>query len=60
VSEATAAAADRFLAATFLSPRKGKPAATPELAELRELLDRQEQTTAEIRAKLEALETART
>jgi voltage-gated potassium channel len=46
-----------FLASTFLSPHKVKPAdVPPELAELRELLDRQDATTAEIRDKLELLE----
>ena len=48
-----------FLASTFLSPRKPKPrATTPELGELRALLDRQEETTAQLRAKLEQLEAA--
>jgi voltage-gated potassium channel len=48
-----------FLATTFLGPRKPKPAeTTPELAELRTLVDQYETTTAELRAKLEALETA--
>jgi voltage-gated potassium channel len=48
-----------FLATTFLSPRKPKPAeTTPELADLRTLVDQYETTTAELRAKLEALETA--
>ncbi len=46
-----------FLATTFLSPRKPKATdTTPDLAELRALLDRQEQTTAELRAKLAQLE----
>jgi voltage-gated potassium channel len=46
-----------FLASTFLSPRKPRASErTPELAELRELLDRQEETTAQLRAKLELLE----
>jgi voltage-gated potassium channel len=45
-----------FLASTFLSPRRAKAASTPDVAELRELLDRQEATTAEIRAKLDLLE----
>jgi voltage-gated potassium channel len=46
-----------FLATTFLSPRKAKAReTTPEIAELRELLDRQEATTAEIRAKLDLLD----
>ena len=49
-----------FLASTFLSPRRPKPKdTTPELGELRELLDRQEETTAQLRAKLEQLEAAR-
>jgi voltage-gated potassium channel len=48
-----------FLASTFLSPSRRKPAATTaELSEIRALLDRQEQTTAELRAKLEQLDTA--
>jgi voltage-gated potassium channel len=46
-----------FLANAFLSPRKPKTAeGSPEIAELRDLLDRQEQTTAQLRAKLELLE----
>jgi voltage-gated potassium channel len=47
-----------FLATTFLSPRRAKPSAatTPEIADLRELLDRQEATSAEIRAKLDLLD----
>jgi hypothetical protein len=46
-----------FLASTFLSPRKARPSeTTPKLAELRELLDRQEETTAQLRAKLDLLE----
>jgi voltage-gated potassium channel len=46
-----------FLATTFLSPRKRKAEeSTPEIAELRALLDRQDETTALIRAKLELLE----
>lgn len=49
-----------FLASTFLSPAKPKRTeTTPELAELRELLDRQEETTAQLRAKLELLDVAR-
>jgi voltage-gated potassium channel len=49
-----------FLASTFLSPRQPKPAeTTPDLAELRKLLDRQEETNAQLRAKLEQLEAAR-
>lgn len=49
-----------FLASTFLAPRKPKSAqTTPQLSELRELLDRQEETTAQLRAKLDQLETAR-
>jgi voltage-gated potassium channel len=49
-----------FLASTFLSPAKPKPTAEPpDLAELRMLLDRQEETTAQLRDKLEQLETAR-
>ena len=48
-----------FLATTFLSPRKPKPVeTTAELADLRALLDRQEETNAQLRAKLEALEAA--
>jgi voltage-gated potassium channel len=46
-----------FLATTFLSPRKSTaPKTTPAIAELRELLDRQEATTADLRAKLALLE----
>jgi hypothetical protein len=49
-----------FLASTFLSPRKPTPKeTTPDLAELRALLDRQEETTRELRAQLEQLEVAR-
>jgi voltage-gated potassium channel len=49
-----------FLASTFLSPRKPKPKeTTPDLAELRALLDRHEETTRQLRAKVEQLETAR-
>ena len=47
-----------FLASTFLSPQKPKPKeTTPELAELRALLDRHEETNAQLREKLEQLET---
>jgi voltage-gated potassium channel len=46
-----------FLANLFLSPRKPKAVeTTPELAEIRALLDRQDETTALLRAKLERLE----
>jgi len=46
-----------FLASTFLSPRKRKAAETvPEFAELRALLDRQEETAARLRQQLEQLE----
>jgi len=51
-----------FLANAFLSPRTRQPTGpspTPEVAELRKLLDQQEQTTALLREKLDALETAR-
>jgi voltage-gated potassium channel len=49
-----------FLASTFLSPRKPTPKeTTPDLAELRALLDRQEETTRELHAHLEQLEVAR-
>jgi len=49
-----------FLASTFLSPERKKPAETPpDLAELQALLAQQEETTAQIRAKLEQLEIAR-
>lgn len=49
-----------FLASTFLSPRKATPKDTgPELAELHALLEQQEETTRQLRAKLEQLETAR-
>lgn len=48
-----------FLASTFLSPRRPKPTeTTPEIAALRALLDQHEETTAQLRAKLDALETA--
>jgi len=46
-----------FLANLFLSPRKPKATeTTPEVAELRALLDQQEETSRLLRAKLEALE----
>jgi voltage-gated potassium channel len=49
-----------FLASTFLSPRKTRfKETTPDLAGLRALLDRQEETTRELRAQLEQLEMAR-
>ena len=49
-----------FLASTFLSPQRKKPAETaPDLAELQALLAQQEDTTAQIRAKLEQFEVAR-
>jgi voltage-gated potassium channel Kch len=50
-----------FLANLFLSPRKPKPAEAPsaEIVEIRALLDQQEKTTAQLRAKLEQLEPAR-
>ncbi len=50
-----------FLANLFLSPRKPKPAEEPsaDVAEIRALLDQQEKTTAQLRAKLEQLEPAR-
>ena len=49
-----------FLASTFLSPQRRDPAETPpDLAELQALLAQQEETTAQIRAKLEQLEIAR-
>lgn len=48
-----------FLASTFLSPaRTVAPADGSELAELRALIDQQEATTAQLRAKLEQLEGA--
>jgi len=48
-----------FLANAFLSPRTPIPVeTTPELAELLTLVDRQEETTAQLRAKLEQLEAA--
>jgi voltage-gated potassium channel len=49
-----------FLASTFLSPRKRQPppAATPQIAEIRALVEQQEATVAELRAKLEQLEYA--
>lgn len=46
-----------FLASAFLSPRKPTSVeTTPELAEFRALLDRHEETTAQLRAKLDQLE----
>lgn len=46
-----------FLASTFLSPkRRTPPDVPPDMAELRALLDQQEETTARLRAKLEELE----
>jgi voltage-gated potassium channel len=50
-----------FLATTFLSPRRRSAASTvaPDLAEIRALLDQQEATNAQLRAKLERLEAAR-
>ena len=49
-----------FLATTFLSPKTSTPGdVPPDLAEIHELLDRQDETTALLRAKLELLETAR-
>jgi voltage-gated potassium channel len=48
-----------FLANLFLSPRKPKQAETPpNVVEIRSLLDQQEETTRQLRAKLEQLETA--
>ena len=45
-----------FLASTFLSPRRARPKdVPPDVAELRALLDRQEETTALLRAKLEQI-----
>ncbi len=49
-----------FLANAFLSPRKRKPAELPpDIAEIHALLDQQEQTAAQLRAKLEQLQAAR-
>jgi len=49
-----------FLANAFLSPRKRKPAETPpDIAEIHALLDQQEATAAQLRAKLEQLQAAR-
>jgi len=47
-----------FLANAFLSPRRSKATETSsvEIADIRALLDQQEQTTAELRAKLEQLD----
>ena len=46
-----------FLANLFLSPRKAKPTPTsPQLSELRKLLEEHEATAARLRAKLEELE----
>ncbi len=48
-----------FLANLFLAPRKAKPSkTTPELSELRTLLEEHEATTARLRSKLEELEAA--
>lgn len=48
-----------FLANLFLAPPKAKQKeTTPEATELRALLDRQEETTRQLRAKLEQLESA--
>ena len=49
-----------FLANLFLSPRKPKPVEEPsaDVAEIRALLDQQDRTTAQLRAKLEQLEAA--
>ena len=49
-----------FLASTFLSPRTRRPAAaaTRQIAEIRALVEQQEATAAELRAKLEQLELA--
>ena len=49
-----------FLATTFLSPPKPqqKDPSSPTLAEIRALLERQEETSAELRVKLEQLEAA--
>jgi len=49
-----------FLANAFVSPRKRKASeTTPHLTELRALLDQQEETTAQPRAKLRAARTRR-
>jgi voltage-gated potassium channel len=47
-----------FLANLFLSPRRAKAAepSSTEIADIRALLDQQEQTTAQLRTKLEQLE----
>jgi voltage-gated potassium channel Kch len=47
-----------FLANAFLSPRRRKPETAPDIAEINALLDQQEYTTAQLRAKLEQLEAA--
>ncbi len=49
-----------FLASTFLAPKKKAASASADLDEIRALLDRQEATTTQLRAKLEQLETAKT
>ena len=46
-----------FLASTFLAPRKARATeTTPELADVRTLLDLQEETTNQLRTKFEQLE----
>jgi len=53
-----------FLANTFLSPRKKEPAAAPadandakaRLAEIRRMLETQEQVTADLKAKLDEID----
>jgi voltage-gated potassium channel len=49
-----------FLANAFLSPKRPRPAALPpDIAEIHALLDQQEATAAQLRAKLEQLQAAR-
>jgi hypothetical protein len=46
-----------FLANAFLSPKRRTPAETPpDIAEIHALLDQQEATAAQLRAKLEQLQ----
>jgi hypothetical protein len=45
-----------FLAKLFLEPKAKRDDANPTLDEFRALLDRQEETTAQLRSKLEQLE----
>ena len=48
-----------FLATTFLAPRQKAAETSPDVSEIRALLDQQDATTAQLRAKLEQLDAAR-